>query len=208
MSILFGDKKVFALEYALSSNSCLDDKGKNQNWGILKFWINNKDIGLYQYNNKSNYCECNLYDIVEWLCEKLEYIVGYDPFPLPVEANNLLEMIEITDKYESSDDSELNLWYGAKSRWIFNHCWFSCRESSILPCIYFRRIGEVIEISWNNKFWQGNGVMFFSEQGTYNINCFEFKKIIKDFLNSVIDEIEKKNKKRLTQLRTQLNILE
>lgn len=209
MSAVFGNKKTFALEYAFSSPVCADDNGTDENWGTLKVWINNKDIGHYRCNDEDYDCECNLYELAEWLCEKIEYIAGYDPYPLPVEGDTLAEMIKNTDRYENEDDSENDLWYDAKSRWIFNHCWFSCRDGAVLPCVYFRRIREKIEISWDNRFWKENGIIFTSEEGTYCLNIFEFKKIIKAFLSSVIDDTEQntENKKQVNKLKAYLDIL-
>ena len=189
---LFGDKEKLAIEYEFLPNPNLESRLLSDTWGIFKFWINGVEI--CQYMQEELICDYNwnLYYIVEWFCEKLEYIMGYDPFPLPVNGNNVLELIENADNFESNDNCEIDLWYGAKSRWIFNHCWFSNRDGSILPCVYFRRIEKTIEISWDNAFWMSEGKFFLTQNGVFYISYLLFKQIVFDFLNSIIAELELK----------------
>lgn len=209
MSKLFGDKRNFALEYKFLPNPYEEGGVYGDSWGMLKFWIKGVDICLYQQDNSIRYYEWNLYFVIEWLCEKLEYILGYDPFPLPVEGDNVLELMLNADEYDNDDSCEFDLWYGAKSRWVFNHCWFSNRDGSILPCIYFRRLEKKVEISWDNKFWEKEGIMFLSAKDSYNLSYVEFKQVLSEFLNSIIVEMEQQldYKKDLKDLKKSLEIL-
>ncbi len=57
-----------------------------------------------------------------------------------MEGENILELLKNVDnKYDSIDSLEADLWFSAKSRCSFNHCWFSVRDG-ILSCVYFRRL--------------------------------------------------------------------
>lgn len=107
-------------------------------------WINN--INICAYNQEQQY-KGNLYYIIDWFCDKIEYILGYDIFPLPVKGDTTLEIIENANEFDSDSEPEIDLWYAAKSRWIFNHCWFNARGETVLPCVYFRQIEDLIEIS-------------------------------------------------------------
>lgn len=201
MHSIFGNKNNFAIECELDSSS------EDSTYGYIHIWINGIDICGYNQNQK---CECNIYSIMEWFCDKIEFILGYDVFPLPIEGNTALELIEKADKYEDDNMLEFDLWYAAKSRWVFNHCWFAARDGAVLPSIYFRRIEENIEISWDNTFWESNNIIFNSRKDVYLIESKMFVKILTEFLFSGVKHLEKKvgNKEGIDIMKKQLMILD
>lgn len=152
-------------------------------------WINNNNICTY---NKSQDCETDLYYIVDWFCDKIEYIVGYDEFPLPVKGNSALELIKNANEFDNNNSLEFNLWYAAKSRWVFNHCWFSARGGSVLPCVYFRRVKNLIEISWDNSFWEKHNIVFNSRKNVFRINVDDFSAVFINFLLTIICDLKQR----------------
>lgn len=196
---VFGEKNRFAIEYELiSTNSC-------SSYGYINLWINNMNICSY---NQDQQYEGELYYITDWFCDKIEYVLGYDAFPLPVKGNTAQELIESADHFESDNNLEFDLWYAAKNRWVLNHCWLAARGGSVFPSVYFRRVGEYIEISWDNEFWKESDIVFDSQKGAYRVEFEIFSKIITKFLFSIIDDLEKiSNKSIIKKLRTQINIL-
>ena len=152
--------------------------------GHFSMWVNG--CNLCSYNEHLNY-EGDLYYLIDWFCEKLPYIIGYDNFPLPVKGDNTLELIENANKFKSEIDLEIDLWFEAKSRWIFNHGWFSARGGAVLPYVYFRRKGNLIEISWNNLYWQNAGIDFKTKVGVQEIEVEIFIEILKEFLIEIIN---------------------
>lgn len=184
-----GDKNEFAIEYSFENEMCIYES-EDYTYGYIKIWVNGRD--LCSYNGKCQQ-EGNIYFLIEWFCEKMEYILGYDPFPLPVKGETTIELLENANKkYDSIDDIdslEADLWFEAKSRWIFNHCWFSVRDG-ILPCMYFRRVEEAVEISWDNLFWEESGIIFNFRKGVYIISLDIFTKVFCEFLVSSVGDIE------------------
>ncbi|MBC2163653.1 DUF5984 family protein [Listeria booriae] len=195
-----------SIKYKLETNADLGE-------GKLQFYIGNQDICSYKKNNKIESYSSNLFCVVTWLCENIEYIIGYDPFPLPVSGYNIQTLIEEADKFESDDLVEEYLWYNAKSIWIFKHNWFSCREGSILPQVYFRRIENNIEIYWDNDFWEESGIVFQVPRGSTLVDRKVFKEIITNFVNSFLEEVsastnDKKQMERIENLNRQLALIE
>lgn len=174
--------------------------------GHFSMWVNG--CNLCSYNEHLNY-EGDLYYLIDWFCEKLPYIIGYDNFPLPVKGDNTLELIENANKFESEIDLEIDLWFEAKSRWIFNHGWFSARGGAVLPYVYFRRKGNFIEISWNNLYWQNAGIDFKTKVGVQEIEVEIFIEVLKEFLFEIINYFEQRlsNKKKVEELKQNINIL-
>ena len=192
----FGNKKEVAIEYEL----------KEDTWGYLNFWVNGYNI--CKYNEKLSY-EGNLYYIVDWLCTKLEYYLGYDAFPLPVKGDTSLELIDSANKYENENFLEEELWYTSKRRWVLNHCWFVARGDGILPCINLRRKDLFLEISWDNMFWKEKGIIFDSMRNVYLTDLMGFINLLYQFLSSIIDDLEKNaGEDQVQELRRQLIIFD
>lgn len=180
---IFGEKNNIAIEYAFESD-IVDDT-----YGFLKLWINNKNICAYDENQQYT---GDLYYIADWFCDKIKYILEYDTFPLPVDGETALELVEKANDFYSDSELEFDLWYEAKSRWILNHCWLVARGGAILPCVYFRRIGDLMEISWNNTFWKKETINFDFQKGTFRIEFNIFADVFIKFLKSMIYDIKMK----------------
>lgn len=59
--------------------------------------------------------------------------------------------------YESALNDEI---YEVIQDWIFRHSWFSAREGSYLADIFFRRVKNKIEVSWNMEICTSNTGIF------------------------------------------------
>lgn len=175
-------------------------------YGYLKLWINNKNICAYDQNQRY---AGDLYYIASWFCDKIEYVLGHDAFPLPVDGETVLELVENANKFDSGSELEIDLWYTAKNRWVLNHCWFIARGGSVLPCVYFRRIEDLIEISWDNIFWKKKNINFEFQKDTFRIEFSMFTVIITEFLNEIIFDLKKRisNMARIKELEEHINIL-
>ncbi|SDF88319.1 hypothetical protein [Sporomusa acidovorans] len=211
---IFGNVDKFAIEYQFMPSPFEEDKVLKQSWGIFRLWVMGQDVCEYTINGVLSKYEWNLIYIVEWLCNNLEYVLGYDPFPLPVNGKNSLELIRESDKFESEEDDEFYLWYQAKSSWIFRHSWFSNRAGSILASVYFRRIEDNIELAWDNGFWEESQVYFSKPKGVCSVSKGDFKEAIFSFLTYALDQLESNlggnaqiDGQSIAALRRKLNLL-
>lgn len=214
----FGNPEKFAIQYTLLPNPHNERGILKESWGAFKLIVEGNDICQYTINNETIDYNWNLIYIIEWLCENLHYLLGYDPFPLPVKGENTLELIKNADEYEfdeSDEDDDMYLWYQAKSLWIYKHSWFCNRDGSFLTNVYFRRIGDSIDISWDNVFYREKGIIFVHPRGTSIIAKTEFKGVVIDFLNDILsklgmrvsdDIVEDKNK--IAELWRKVKLLE
>ena len=187
---VFGDKKDFAIGYELSDKNLYGD-GVNNTIGTLQCWVNGVDTLAYKYNEKELQFKGILYYIVDWLFRKMEFYLGYDMFPLPVEGNTAVELIEHS-AVDVEDDLEQDLWYIARDRWKSNHSWFSVVSDAPLSGMYFRRVGDRIEISWSNDFWKNRGIEFLSSNGSYCMDKEKFKAVLFEFLQAVASDFSER----------------
>lgn len=182
MSNIFGTKEKFAISYMFED--------KQETWGSIQIWVNGENLCLFKDDKQIYEHGGDLYYIPEWFCTKIEYILGYDAYPLPIKGDSLLEIESIANTYKNDNFMEEDLWYGAMNRWILNHCWLSSRDGSVFPSISFWRFDETnIDISWDNRFWQEHGVIFCSETGTAKIPYDDFKTILLEFLYTIIEDL-------------------
>ena len=184
-----GDKNTVAFEYALENEP---QNEKNNFWGSIRLWIHGINVCKYQCENQTFEHEGDLSYIVEWLCENLEYIIGYDNYPLPVEGNNMNDIWEKVYKFEA-DELEEELWFGANSRWIFRHTWLNTRAGAVFPSVCFRRLENDVEISWNNEFYKKYNIYYLSEKAGFRVNRIEFIRIVVMFLKSIISDFNERN---------------
>ena len=183
----FGNFNKFGIQYSFLKNPFNEQGIFGESWGYLKLFIDGNDICEYLEKGAPKVYTWNLYFIVEWLCENLDSIIGYDPFPLPVGGKSTIELINAANDFEIEEEVEEYLWYNAMSSWTFRHTWFSSRGGSILTSAYFYRRNDNIEISWDNEFWSIDEVKFIHLKGLSLIKKEEFKKVILEFLYDILN---------------------
>lgn len=165
---LIGNKDSFAIEL-MKDKWAYQLSVYVQGNDILKF---KKEGAIYPYRWR----ECQ--DIIEWINKNIEYILNDDEFPLSISANSSAEKCEISYKLDLDDIRQ----YEILQEWIFRHSWFSARAGSYLADIYFVRIDDKIEISWENtNTFKEDGIRFIFPKGRYEVDIAIFKKIMKGF---------------------------
>ena len=188
MSMIFGEKARFAIEYNLLGNKHNEYGVLGESWGELKVWAEGKDICEYSYDGEVHCYQWNLYYVLDWICDNLEYILGFDPFPLPVTGSNTLELLESSNMFESDHVTEY-LWYSASTNWVRRHSWLANDDGTSLSRVYFSRYNDNTEIAWDNSFWNRD-IAFTHPKGVYTLPILEFKDIMANFLCSIIKELD------------------
>lgn len=177
---IFGEKEKFAIGYEIE-----DFKEAKMN-----VYVNNKPICTFIKNGVIHELKWSLDDIVEWLETNIEYILHEEGFPLPVEGNSAIEIYNKSCGFES-DDEAFDDWHEKRQEWSFRHSWYSSRAGSYLAEIYFRRIGESIEISWDNDCLYDN-IEFINPKGMSYVNSNLFEKVIKQFIKTYRMDMQEK----------------
>ncbi len=182
---LFGQKDIFAIGYRFFEEDDVD--------GTIQLWVNNQELCLFKVGgeNKAEGHEGSLYYILEWFCDKIEYVLGYDSYPLPVQGDTALDLLNKSNEYEDDDELEEDMWHCVKIRWMQNHSWFSGRDGAIFPDVSFWRCDKnTMEISWNNVFWREHDILFCAEYGSAKIEYYYFRKILLAFMTSCLEDIK------------------
>ncbi|WP_238533456.1 hypothetical protein [Paenibacillus terrae] len=161
-----------------------------ETWGRFEFFVYGRDVCQYKREDIVTPFQWNLIYIVEWFSENLKHILSDEAFPLPVEGQNSLEIIDNCLLFESDNDDEFDEWFDTKQEWEFKHSWFSNRAGSFLPDVFFRRVIGKIEIAWNNEsMYSSEGISFINPIGVEYVPLGIFEPTIKNFIEDFLDNL-------------------
>lgn len=185
---LIGDKGSFAFEYELFPKEREDEGLWDCLQGRMALYVNGLNVCRHTEGGMSRDFEGILFYVVDWICENLAGIIGFDPYPLPVEGDTILELIDAANGYESDDDLDEFLWFGSEGRWIARHSWMAISEA-VIPGVFFRRKGEAIEVAWDSGSWARQGVHFLHPTGSRLVGMAEFMDVMLGFLTDVLETL-------------------
>ena len=148
----FGTRNTFSIEYQLIGNPYDNEVGlQRDSWGLIYFWVNNKNIFQFKDNVPCETYQWNLCHLVSWFSERINTIMKEAPFPLPVVGNNSIELMEKCEEFDSDNDDEYYKWHQKWYSWNERHGFSAETDGSLLPNAYFRRVIDNIEISWGQQ---------------------------------------------------------
>ena len=184
--MVIGNKLRFAIEYNLVKYC----------YGELRLYVDNACITCFKLDNVVFPYKGNIQNIVDWFRENLEIIKTEEKFPFIVDGNTALELYENASSFDSEDDEKFDSWHDKRYDWQASHNWFRCRENGFLIDLFFRRVEDKIELSWDNtETYKDYGVRFSYPKGLKFIDIYLFEKIIKNFIENF--EIENKKLKNV-----------
>lgn len=169
----FGKKEIFALEYEMldKRNSCFE------------MWVHNIPICCFIRNNIIEQYRWDLSYIVEWLNDNISKVLKEDKFPLQINADSSIDFYNKSGEFDSDNIDEFDRWFEKRQDWYFCHSWYCNRSGSYLAEVLFRRVGNNIEIEWDNTNLYEE-VSFVNPKGLYYVNANLFKQIICEFISN------------------------
>lgn len=186
--------------------------------GQIKFWVKGKNLFSYDIsddNDATYWHEFNPF--VECLTEDLAEHIKYEPFPLKTKSKIACEMaIETSiigidenylEKFCELTDKEIEI-EGIKAGWFRTR--YLDPQDSFMPKIYFQRVNDKIEISWNirvpfkaswGEFWP----MY--RKGVEYVGVDVYKAVILEFCQSYCDKFKGKYPDIIKKHQDRLDIL-
>ena len=170
----FGDKNELALEY---------EKSEGSDESVFNLFIQNSPVCMFRKNMITRTFKWKIDDLVEWLETNLDNILVEEGFPLPVDAKTAVDFMEKSSNFETDDDAEFDSWYEQRQDWSFRHSWYSSRAGGYLADVFFRKVGDMIEVSWNNHHLYTD-IEFLHPSGVFYVGCDTFENVITHFIAS------------------------
>ncbi|MBI4818081.1 MAG: hypothetical protein HY791_17595 [Deltaproteobacteria bacterium] len=155
----FGDSASFAFIISFSRDTHpTGDSELDASWGGLAFWAGGRCL-TRSVDSDGVPCDevrWNLLGILEWLQRAAVPIVNEEPFPLTLSqrARDACDWIDASEvPYQRRSDDEESAWFSARSAWRSRHALRFSDLSVALPNVVLRRLGEFVEVSWDNESW-------------------------------------------------------
>lgn len=177
---LFGNVSNFAMAYKIYSINDI----------YLEVYVDNRPICKFIRNNKLYDFIWDIREIIGWIDENFYNILSEEEFPLPVIGETGVCLYENSGEFDSLDDNEFDSWYEIRYDWVCRHSWFSSRKGGYLADIYFRKVGNKIELSWDNRNLFDN-VRFINPIGLKYVEKKYFENIIERLIISFKNDIRK-----------------
>lgn len=166
----FGEKEELAIEYEIIDNESYFD-----------IWVDGKSLCCFYRDGKKQYNKCELSYIIEWFIANTQHIIEEKDFPLQVNADSSLDFWDKSGKFDSEDIEEFHDWFEKRQDWYFRHSWYSERAGSFLAEVMFRRVGEKIEIEWDNSCLY-DGIDFINPSGINYVGVDTFQQVVNEFI--------------------------
>ena len=168
---VFGDKACFSIEYIPTNNRK----------GFFHFFVDNKDVLEYSLHGETIKKEWDITPIVSWLDSNLMTILAENECPVSVNGDTGIAMY---NNCFSLPELQLEQSIDMIQEWGFHHDWIIARGGLFLAEVFFRRLDDKIEISWDNRtLYSSCGLSFMNPIGAKLISIVCFKDVILAFSN-------------------------
>lgn len=208
----FGNKNNFCIEYQTYPEMYPDNKNIQENiesyktYGSMYFWVNGKNLFLFKGLGQEATYTADICTLVEIFSEKLVCYLKNDAFPAKTKATTGATMMDEMILVEKPDDDIKKYlkvdWdkvdkelYLAIDSWNYDHGILTHSDESFMPNIFFRRVNDKIEVSWNNDFSYDipEGELFFEyKEGVEYLDIQVFKEVVVAFCLDFIKLYENK----------------
>lgn len=168
---LAGDKSTFAIEYIF----CGDTHDTE-----LFMYIDEVNILAFKRNGEILTTRWNLDDLALWLREFVDHMAN-DPYPVDCAGEYAAKKDDLAREYDTDDDDAFEAYYQSLYEWNLRHRWHTASSGAILADVYFERVDDVVEISWDNRDID-DSVSFLSEAGGARIPIEQFTYVVNTFL--------------------------
>lgn len=169
------ENKIGTNEFNLNYNF-FDDERETK----LSMLVNGKNILEYNFKGEIRTTTWNLDELAFWLRNFIDTAKD-DPYPVEASGEYAAEKDITARDFDSDDDEEFDAYYDMLDEWNQHHRWHTASAGAILSDIYFQRVGENMEISWNNTDAEDN-VFFTYKLGGVTVRFSIFRKEIERFL--------------------------
>ena len=179
---LVGDPSVLAIGYAFIGNDRCTE---------LSMWADGTNLLGFtregcRYTTRWSYLE----DLVAWL-NSFALSMADDPFPIDVEGEYAAEKDAKArafspDLDDDSSDEELeafDTYMDSFGDWSWTHSWHHESGGAILSHIFFEYRGDMVELSWDNRYPE-DGVSFDCEFGGTRVYAEAFKTVVLEFVDA------------------------
>ena len=206
---LFGDTAAFAIKISLEkdpSSAGRADERLRWSWGQFELHAQGRCLTRHQVDGAiRDGIVWYLLPFLEWLDANALPLLNEEPFPAATGNDEVKDAIDWLEKslagpILSPTDDEEDHWFEERSRWFARHALRTGFEGAVAPFLMLRRLGEHIEISWDNERHRPGrpDVAFLEPRGTVMVRADEVESVLRQTMQESLRALSTHGEIRLT----------
>jgi Zn-dependent peptidase ImmA (M78 family) len=195
----FGDQGEFAMGVSLGDDPYPSgDEDRDLSWGSLEVWIRGRCLTASVCSGSvSQGVRWSTLPVLEWLLEVGIRLVNEDPYPRFSKGTDVGDgagwyNATLSPPMLSADEERR--WFLRRSEWRHHHALRRAAEDVALPNVVFKRLGDHVEVSWDNEAWGAprRDLQFVEKRGRDLVSAAAFGSVVREALVEVLAELAKK----------------
>lgn len=158
---LFGNTDHFAIQVELHRDPHPDpgiEPALAASWGRFALWVDGRCLTRSSRAGESaDGVEWYLLPLLRWASEAAVALFNEEPFPLPTRQERIPAAVDWLEASEeppwTQTEAEEEAWFLTRSDWRRRHVLRTGFDGAAVPQVVFRRLGDAIEVSWDNETW-------------------------------------------------------
>ncbi|HEY4243724.1 MAG TPA: hypothetical protein VGM88_28120 [Kofleriaceae bacterium] len=188
----FGDRAELAISFSLGGeahNTGVPER--DASWGTLEIWARDRcltaSVSDGDVSQSIRWC---MLPVLEWMLDVGIRLVNEDPYPGFSKDRHVRDGAQWYDATLSPpalEPLEEEQWFLQRSAWRHHHALRRAAEDVALPNVVFKRLGDDVEVSWDNDAWAPprRGMYFVEKRGVELVRASAFAKVVRETLVAV-----------------------
>lgn len=194
----FGDRDSFAMAFSFGQDPHpIGVPDLDSTWGGFSLWVKGHCLtrSVSEDSGVSDEVRWNLAPILRWLIDTAVFMLNEEPFPHLPRSDRLRDACAWIDHAGQPPmtltDAEEQKWYSDRSEWRVRHALRAAAQDVPLPNVVMRRLGDFIEVSWDNDSWRPSrrGLDFVEKRGTEILGASSVAATMVDALRTVTQDV-------------------
>lgn len=183
---LIGDHTRFAMAFQLVP----DPDGVEPSWGRLQIWVGSRNLtyGLSATKQERNYAECPLLPIIEWLIESWDRLLHEERLPRAGKGNSSASWHVLSISELPAQEAAAEALLEDRETWWQHHGLGASLPGYRIPDLHFRRCGNDIELSWDDREWRSvpTGITLLERSGAATFSVEEVADVLEQFVQKAL----------------------
>lgn len=171
----FGDRDRFAILLSFGRDPHpTGDPAVDASWGSLSIWVRGRCLtrSVSNEGGVSDEVHWSLASILQWIIDCGARLINEEPFPDAAILDNVRDACDWFNSTETPllrlTEAEEDEWFLRRSEWRQCHALRRAATDAALPNIMIRRLGDFLEVSWDNETWSAPrpDLSFVEQRGT------------------------------------------
>ena len=181
---VIGNESEFAIAYAfLPREPNISENYPMHQCTEMAMFLKGTNIMGFIRGETSYTVRWQLDEAVEWLDEFARNSRD-EAFPFPDVSGSCLAELDYNARFfDTEDEAEFDRYYDVLDDYVWPRSWHHTCDEAVFPAVYFRVLGQNVEVSWDNKdMEEGKDFSFISQTGHALVPLATFRDVVSRFV--------------------------